>query len=483
MSRSDYDDMSSAREERRGKGSRGLAYAVLICILVVLIVVVVTLIIKPDEKLEVLPPSRPSSSAPVSEEAPPQTVGVALPNVEETASVVDMASDPSEPVLPEITVDTGIENAEPELTEEVLTDSNESEIPLSGEEIPPDSDVGGENLNTTEDVPLSDESLPSMPIEGPEGEEVLPFPETEDVDVNALSEVPIEEELPTVNETSVAEERVQDAQVEEVAVPESEEALPLVSEETPMEVVEEAPLSPVAIEEPPVEEIVALSQDLTVEEPGEEIVVSPSVVEEEEKEEETLLEGMTGMEANSLRKGLESLIGQLGMLILEEPPVEEVPSAIVEEVPPMEEEIPRVESLSLNTESEIVPEETQPLQEIQDAPEALEVAPPEEPLPWYEIFDFSSRYEGSDITLSEEKVTITLPAGSAVLSPVSGIVEETGRVGGRKKIVIALEDSSRITMVGFERVTVKKNSTVKDGDVLGSTGSSAGSRIEISYSL
>ena len=335
----------------------------------------------------------------------------------------------------------------------------------------------------TEDIPLSDDSLPSMPIEGPEGEEVLPSPETEDVDVNALSEVPIEEELPTLNETSVAEERVQDATVEEVAVPESEEALPLVSEETPMEVVEEAPLSPVAIEEPPVEEIVAPSQDLTVEEPGEEIVVSPSVVVEEEKEEETLLEGITGMEANSLRKGLESLIGQLGMLILEEPPVEEVPSAIVEEISPMKEEVPRVESISLNTESEILPEDTQPLQEIQDAPEALEVALPEEPLPWYEIFDFFSRYEGSDISLSEEIVTITLPAGSAVLSPVSGIVEETGRVGGRKKIVIALEDSSRITMVGFERVTVKKNSTVKDGDVLGSTGSSAGSRIEISYSL
>ena len=66
------------------------------------------------------------------------------------------------------------------------------------------------------------------------------------------------------------------------------------------------------------------------------------------------------------------------------------------------------------------------------------------------------------------------------MSPIDGVVREAKKVEGKKTISIETEDGEVWRFSGFERVNVKINQSIKEGEVLGSVGTSSGSSIDIS---
>lgn len=90
-----------------------------------------------------------------------------------------------------------------------------------------------------------------------------------------------------------------------------------------------------------------------------------------------------------------------------------------------------------------------------------------------ESIDSSLIVPSSSSVFDGEKVVITSPSGSPVKSIIDGTVTKLGRENGQKYVVVTDSDGDSYIYSGFERVIVKKNSRIKEGSILGSTGSSS----------
>ena len=90
-----------------------------------------------------------------------------------------------------------------------------------------------------------------------------------------------------------------------------------------------------------------------------------------------------------------------------------------------------------------------------------------------ESIDSSLIVPSSSSVFDGEKVVITSPSGSPIKSIIDGTVTKLGRENGQKYVVVTDSDGDSYIYSGFERVIVKKNSRIKEGSILGSTGSSS----------
>ena len=90
-----------------------------------------------------------------------------------------------------------------------------------------------------------------------------------------------------------------------------------------------------------------------------------------------------------------------------------------------------------------------------------------------ESIDSSLIVPSSSSVFDGEKVVITSSSGSPVKSIIDGTVTKLGRENGQKYVVVTDSDGNSYIYSGFERVIVKKNSRIKEGSILGSTGSSS----------
>ncbi len=90
-----------------------------------------------------------------------------------------------------------------------------------------------------------------------------------------------------------------------------------------------------------------------------------------------------------------------------------------------------------------------------------------------ESIDSSLIVPSSSSVFDGEKVFITSSSGCPVKSIIDGTVTKLGRENGQKYVVVTDSDGNSYIYSGFERVIVKKNSRIKEGSILGSTGSSS----------
>ena len=481
VSRSDYDDMPSGGGRRGGKGNKGLTLGVLICILVILIIIVVRLIVTPEEKLEVLPPNA------IEKESPKNEVDVDASKMDDRAVVSD---DSSLSIVTQL--DSVVsEEMEESITEEVLeTPVVEESVEISN----PDtfsfaedtSDVEGPLPTVMEEV-VSEEIV--SPIEEPISIEMEEVISEEDPIMEEALPTKEEEVIPDDGSTPIAdplsiemEETIPDEVIDSI-----EESLPMAAE-TPSEemaVVEEVSVEELMVEDPIPQEKIDETPSSIVDEP-----YDPFVKEEVE----------------SIRRGLGDLLSKINFqLILEE---EVTPSEDVEVVLPEEEEIDapmesseKVSEPLLETMEEIGPEvaeimpdstyesfdEENPIldsiDEAQEEPTDLDTEEIREMSKTAVIEEKSGEIiPGSDIRVEEDRVVLLSTPGKAVISPVSGIVVQSGRVDGLKTISIETDEGEIWRFSGFERVDVRMNQKIKKGSALGSIGQSTGSSISISLS-
>ena len=481
VSRSDYDDMPSGGGRRGGKGNKGLTLGVLICILVILIIIVVRLIVTPEEKLEVLPPNA------IEKESPKNEVDVDASKMDDRAVVSD---DSSLSIVTQL--DSVVsEEMEESITEEVLeTPVVEESVEISNSDTfsytEDTSDVEGPLPTEMEEV-VSEEIV--SPIEEPisiEMEEVIS--EEEPIMEEALHTkeeevIPEDESTPIADPLSIEmEETIPDEVIDYI-----EESLPMAAE-TPSE--EMAVVEEVSVEEPMVEDPI----------PQEKIDETPSSIVDEP------YDPFVKEEVESIRRGLGDLLSKINFqLILEE---EVTPSEDVEVVLPEEEEIDapmesseKVSEPLLETLEEIGPEveeimpdstyegfdEENPIlyfvDDAQEEPTDLETEEIREVSKTAVIEEKSGEIiPGSDIRVEEDRVVLLSTPGKAVISPVSGIVVQSGRVDGQKTISIETDEGEIWRFSGFERVDVRMNQKIKKGSALGSIGQSTGSSISISLS-
>ena len=481
VSRSDYDDMPSGGGRRGGKGNKGLTLGVLICILVILIIIVVRLIVTPEEKLEVLPPNA------IEKESPKNEVDVDASKMDDRAVVSD---DSSLSIVTQL--DSVVsEEMEESITEEVLeTPVVEESVEISNSDTfsytEDTSDVEGPLPTEMEEVvseeivspieePISIEMEEVISEEEPTKEEALPTKEEEVIPDDGST--PIEDPLSIEMEETIPDEVIHSI----------EESFPMVAE-TPseeMSVVEEVSEVEPMVEAPITQEKIDETPSSIVDEP-----YDPFVKEEVE----------------SIRRGLGDLLSKINFqLILEE---DDTPSEDVEVVLPEEEEIDapmesseKVSEPLLETMEEIGPEveeimpdstyesfdEENPIldsvDEAQEEPTALETEEIRAVSKTAVIEEKSGEIiPGSDIRVEEDRVVLLSTPGKAVISPVSGIVVQSGRVDGLKTISIETDEGEIWRFSGFERVDVRMNQKIKKGSALGSIGQSTGSSISISLS-
>ena len=481
MSRSDYDDMPSGGGRRGGKGNKGLTLGVLICILVILIIIVVRLIVTPEEKLEVLPPNA------IEKESPKNEVDVDASKMDDRAVVSD---DSSLSIVTQL--DSVVsEEMEESITEEVLeTPVVEESVEISNSDTfsytEDTSDVEGPLPTEMEEVvseeivspieePISIEMEEVISEEEPTMEEALPTKEEEVIPDDGST--PIEDPLSIEMEETIPDEVMHSI----------EESFPMI-DETPSE--EMAVVEEVSEEEPMVEAPI----------PQEKIDETPSSIVDEP------YDPFVKEEVESIRRGLGDLLSKINFqLILEE---EVTPSEDVEVVLPEEEEIDapmesseKVSEPLLETMEEIGPEveeimpdstyesfdEENPIlyfvDDAQEEPTALETEEIREVSKTAVIEEKSGEIiPGSDIRVEEDRVVLLSTPGKAVISPVSGIVVQSGRVDGLKTISIETDEGEIWRFSGFERVDVRMNQKIKKGSALGSIGQSTGSSISISLS-
>ena len=472
VSRSDYDDMPSGGGRRGGKGNKGLTLGVLICILVILIIIVVRLIVTPEEKLEVLPPNA------IEKESPKNEVDVDASKMDDRAVVSD---DSSLSIVTQL--DSVVsEEMEESITEEVLeTPVVEESVEISNSDTfsytEDTSDVEGTLPTEMEEVvseeivspieePISIEMEEVISEEEPTMEEALPTKEEEVIPDDGST--PIEDSLSIEMEETIPDEVIHSI----------EESFPMVAE-TPseeMSVVEEVSEVEPMVEAPITQEKIDETPSSIVDEP-----YDPFVKEEVE----------------SIRRGLGDLLSKINFqLILEEEvtPSEDVEVVLPEEevVEPLvaakeEEEIgPEVEEIMPDSTYESFDEENPILDsvdEAQEEPTALETEEIREVSKTAVIEEKSGEIiPGSDIRVEEDRVVLLSTPGKAVISPVSGIVVQSGRVDGLKTISIETDEGEIWRFSGFERVDVRMNQKIKKGSALGSIGQSTGSSISISLS-
>ena len=472
MSRSDYDDMPSGGGRRGGKGNKGLTLGVLICILVILIIIVVRLIVTPEEKLEVLPPNA------IEKESPKNEVDVDASKMDDRAVVSD---DSSLSIVTQL--DSVVsEEMEESITEEVL------ETPVVEESV---EISNSDTFSYTEDTSDVEGTLPTEMEEVVSEEIVSPIEEPISIEMEEV----ISEEEPTMEEALPTKE--------EEVIPDDgstpiEDSLSIEMEETiPDEVIHSIEESFPMVDETPSEEM-AVVEEVSVEEP---MVEAPITQEKIDETPSSIVDEpydpFVKEEVESIRRGLGDLLSKINFqLILEEEvtPSEDVEVVLPEEevVEPLvaakeEEEIgPEVEEIMPDSIYEGFDAEKQILDsvdEAQEEPTAFETEEIREVSKTAVIEEKSGEIIlGSDIRVEEDRVVLLSTPGKAVISPVSGIVVQSGRVDGLKTISIETDEGEIWRFSGFERVDVRMNQKIKKGSALGSIGQSTGSSISISLS-
>ena len=481
VSRSDYDDMPSGGGRRGGKGNKGLTLGVLICILVILIIIVVRLIVTPEEKLEVLPPNA------IEKESPKNEVDVDASKMDDRAVVSD---DSSLSIVTQL--DSVVsEEMEESITEEVL------ETPVVEESV---EISNSDTFSYTEDTSDVEGTLPTEMEEVVSEEIVSPIEEPISIEMEEV----ISEEEPTMEEALPTKE--------EEVIPDDgstpiEDPLSIEMEETiPDEVIHSIEESFPMVDETSSEEM-AVVEEVSVEEP---MVEAPITQEKIDETPSSIVDEpydpFVKEEVESIRRGLGDLLSKINFqLILEE---DDTPSEDVEVVLPEEEEIDapmesseEVSEPLLETMEEIGPEveeimpdstyesfdEENPIldsvDEAQEEPTDLDTEEIREMSKTAVIEEMSGEIiPGSDIRVEEDRVVLLSTPGKAVISPVSGIVVQSGRVDGLKTISIETDEGEIWRFSGFERVDVRMNQKIKKGSALGSIGQSTGSSISISLS-
>ena len=472
VSRSDYDDMPSGGGRRGGKGNKGLTLGVLICILVILIIIVVRLIVTPEEKLEVLPPNA------IEKESPKNEVDVDASKMDDRAVVSD---DSSLSIVTQL--DSVVsEEMEESITEEVL------ETPVVEESV---EISNSDTFSYTEDTSDVEGTLPTEMEEVVSEEIVSPIEEPISIEMEEV----ISEEEPIMEEAlSTKEEEV----IPDDGSTPIEDPLSIEMEETiPDEVIHSIEESFPMIDETPLEEM-AVVEEVSEEEP---MVEAPITQEKIDEIPSSIVDEpydpFVKEEVESIRRGLGDLLSKINFqLILEEEvtPSEDVEVVLPEEevVEPLveakeEEEIgPEVEEIMPDSTYESFDEENPILDsvdEAQEEPTALETEEIREVSKTAVIEEKSGEIiPGSDIRVEEDRVVLLSTPGKAVISPVSGIVVQSGRVDGLKTISIETDEGEIWRFSGFERVDVRMNQKIKKGSALGSIGQSTGSSISISLS-
>ena len=481
VSRSDYDDMPSGGGRRGGKGNKGLTLGVLICILVILIIIVVRLIVTPEEKLEVLPPNA------IEKESPKNEVDVDASKMDDRAVVSD---DSSLSIVTQL--DSVVsEEMEESITEEVL------ETPVVEESV---EISNSDTFSYTEDTSDVEGTLPTEMEEVVSEEIVSPIEEPISIEMEEViseEEPTMEEALPTKEEEVIPDDG--STPIEDPLSIEMEETIPdevihSIEESFPM--VDETPSEEMAV----VEEVSEVEPMVEAPINQEKIDETPSSIVDEP------YDPFVKEEVESIRRGLGDLLSKINFqLILEE---EVTPSEDVEVVLPEEEEIdapmessekvsePLLETMEkIGQEvAEIMPDSTyesfdaekqilDSVDEAQEEPTALETEEIREVSKTAVIEEKSGEIiPGSDIRVEEDRVVLLSTPGKAVISPVSGIVVQSGRVDGLKTISIETDEGEIWRFSGFERVDVRMNQKIKKGSALGSIGQSTGSSISISLS-
>ena len=472
MSRSDYDDMPSGGGRRGGKGNKGLTLGVLICILVILIIIVVRLIVTPEEKLEVLPPNA------IEKESPKNEVDVDASKMDDRAVVSD---DSSLSIVTQL--DSVVsEEMEESITEEVL------ETPVVEESV---EISNSDTFSYTEDTSDVEGTLPTEMEEVVSEEIVSPIEEPISIEMEEVisEEEPImEEALPTKEEEVIPDDG--STPIEDPLSIEMEETIPdevihSIEESFPM--VDETPSEEMAV----VEEVSEVEPMVEAPINQEKIDETPSSIVDEP------YDPFVKEEVESIRRGLGDLLSKINFqLILEE---EVTPSEDVEVVLPEEEVVeplvaakeeekigPEVEEIMPDSIYEGFDAEKQILDSVDDAqeePTALETEEIRAVSKTAVIEEKSGEIIlGSDIRVEEDRVVLLSTPGKAVISPVSGIVVQSGRVDGLKTISIETDEGEIWRFSGFERVDVRMNQKIKKGSALGSIGQSTGSSISISLS-
>ena len=481
MSRSDYDDMPSGGGRRGGKGNKGLTLGVLICILVILIIIVVRLIVTPEEKLEVLPPNA------IEKESPKNEVDVDASKMDDRAVVSD---DSSLSIVTQL--DSVVrEEMEESITEEVL------ETPVVEESV---EISNSDTFSYTEDTSDVEGPLPTEMEEVVSEEIVSPIEEPISIEMEEVisEEEPImEEALPTKEEEVIPDDG--STPIEDPLSIEMEETIP---DEVIHSIEESFPM----IDETPSEEMAVVEEVSEVEPMVEAPITQEKIDETPSSIVDEPYDPFVKEEVESIRRGLGDLLSKINFqLILEE---EVTPSEDVEVVLPEEEEIDapmesseKVSEPLLETMEEIGPEvaeimpdstyesfdEENPIldsvDDAQEEPTALETEEIREMSKTAVIEEKSGEIiSGSDIRVEEDRVVLLSTPGKAVISPVSGIVVQSGRVDGLKTISIETDEGEIWRFSGFERVDVRMNQKIKKGSALGSIGQSTGSSISISLS-
>lgn len=472
VSRSDYDDMPSGGGRRGGKGNKGLTLGVLICILVILIIIVIRLIVTPEEKLEVLPPNA------IEKESPKNEVDVDASKMDDRAVVSD---DSSLSIVTQL--DSVVsEEMEESITEEVL------ETPVVEESV---EISNSDTFSYTEDTSDVEGTLPTEMEEVVSEEIVSPIEEPIPIEMEEVisEEEPImEEALPTKEEEVIPDDG--STPIEDPLSIEMEETIP---DEVMHSIEESFPM----IDETPSEEMSVVEEVSEVEPMVEAPITQEKIDETPSSIVDEPYDPFVKEEVESIRRGLGDLLSKINFqLILEE---EVTPSEDVEVVLPEEEMVePLVEAKEeeeIGSEvEEIMPDSTyesfdaekQILDSVDDAqeePTALETEEIREVSKTAVIEEKSGEIiPGSDIRVEEDRVVLLSTPGKAVISPVSGIVVQSGRVDGLKTISIETDEGEIWRFSGFERVDVRMNQKIKKGSALGSIGQSTGSSISISLS-
>ncbi|MCI7455171.1 MAG: M23 family metallopeptidase [Spirochaetales bacterium] len=472
MSRSDYDDMPSGGGRRGGKGNKGLTLGVLICILVILIIIVVRLIVTPEEKLEVLPPNT------IEKESPKNEVDVDASKMDDRAVVSD---DSSLSIVTQL--DSVVrEEMEESITEEVL------ETPVVEESV---EISNSDTFSYTEDTSDVEGTLPTEMEEVVSEEIVSPIEEPISIEMEEV----ISEEEPIMEEAlSTKEEEV----IPDDGSTPIEDPLSIEMEETiPDEVIHSIEESFPMVDETPSEEMAVVEEVSEVEPMVEAPVTQEKIDETPSSIVDEPYDPFVKEEVESIRRGLGDLLSKINFqLILEEEvtPSEDVEVVLPEEevVEPLleakeEEEIgPEVEEIMPDSTYESFDAEKQILDsvdEAQEEPTALETEEIREVSKTAVIEEKSGEIiPGSDIRVEEDRVVLLSTPGKAVISPVSGIVVQSGRVDGLKTISIETDEGEIWRFSGFERVDVRMNQKIKKGSALGSIGQSTGSSVSISLS-
>ena len=472
MSRSDYDDMPSGGGRRGGKGNKGLTLGVLICILVILIIIVVRLIVTPEEKLEVLPPNA------IEKESPKNEVDVDASKMDDRAVVSD---DSSLSIVTQL--DSVVsEEMEESITEEVL------ETPVVEESV---EISNSDTFSYTEDTSDVEGTLPTEMEEVVSEEIVSPIEEPISIEMEEV----ISEEEPIMEEAlSTKEEEV----IPDDGSTPIEDPLSIEMEETiPDDVIHSIEESFPMVDETPSEEMAVVEEVSEVEPMVEAPITQEKIDETPSSIVDEPYDPFVKEEVESIRRGLGDLLSKINFqLILEEEvtPSEDVEVVLPEEevVEPLvaakeEEEIgPEVEEIMPDSTYESFDAEKQILDSVDDAqeePTALETEEIREMSKTAVIEEKSGEIiPGSDIRVEEDRVVLLSTPGKAVISPVSGIVVQSGRVDGLKTISIETDEGEIWRFSGFERVDVRMNQKIKKGSALGSIGQSTGSSISISLS-